>query len=105
MTTRSRQCSLTSASDRLCLYGIGPHQRARMGTIETIEFSVDKDIIHSLISRQAGTLAKALLEAIMNAIDAGSTRVAVRLGATGFSVSDDGRGFRSKQEIENWFAV
>ena len=76
-----------------------------MGTIETIEFSVDKDIIHSLISRQAGTLAKALLEAIMNAIDAGSTRVAVRLGATGFSVSDDGRGFRSKQEIENWFAV
>jgi len=76
-----------------------------MGTVETIEFTVDQDIIHSLISRQAGTLAKALLEAIMNSIDAGSTRVSVQLGATGFSVSDDGRGFRTKEEIQQWFAV
>jgi hypothetical protein len=76
-----------------------------MGIVETIEFTVDNDIIHSLISRQAGTLAKALLEAIMNSIDAGSTRVSVQLGATGFSVSDDGRGFRSAEEIKTWFAV
>ncbi|ABM97084.1 ATP-binding protein [Methylibium petroleiphilum] len=64
---------------------------------------MDKSILWSIIKSQAGTLGKAVLELVMNSIDAGATKVQVTLTGTHLTVSDDGRGFQSREEIENWF--
>lgn len=70
---------------------------------ETLDFTVDVALLHSIIKSQAGTLGKALLEGVMNSIDAGATGLTVTLDVNGFSLKDDGRGFQSREEIEKWF--
>jgi len=72
---------------------------------ESRKFSVHPEIIYSLIKAQAGTLAKAILESIMNSIDAGATQVTIDLTRTKLKIVDDGHGFRSRQEIEECFEV
>jgi hypothetical protein len=72
-------------------------------TEQIIDFTVDQAILHSIIKSQAGTLSKALLEGVMNAIDANAKKIIVTLTGEGFIVSDDGRGFRTHTEIEQWF--
>lgn len=66
-------------------------------------FRMHKDILWSIIKSQAGTLGKAVLELVMNSIDAGASKVSVDLTGTRLVVSDDGKGFQSREEIENWF--
>lgn len=61
------------------------------------------DIIFDIIKRQAGTLQKALLEGVMNSIDAGATRCEIRLDEKTFEIVDDGRGFQSREEIDEFF--
>ena len=68
-------------------------------------FSVDPAIIYSLISAQAGTLAKALLECIMNSVDAGASEVTITFDQTTLRVTDNGRGFTKVEEIEKYFEV
>ncbi|GGR17151.1 ATP-binding protein [Deinococcus ruber] len=70
---------------------------------QTRKFRVAPAIIRNLIERQAGTFEKALMENVMNAIDAGATRVHVTLDRHGYTVDDDGRGFASIHEIEQYF--
>jgi hypothetical protein len=70
---------------------------------EKRDFRLHKDILFSIIQKQAGTLSKALLELVMNSIDAGATRVDVSLTENSFSVKDDGKGFVNRQEIEEFF--
>lgn len=70
---------------------------------EIRSFTVDPAILFSIINSQAGTLAKAMLEAVMNAIDAGATKCDITLSETGFTCDDNGRGFASREEILNWF--
>lgn len=70
---------------------------------EDRNFTVHPHILFSVIQSQAGTLGKALLEGVMNSIDAGATRVAVTLTKEGFTLRDDGRGFQNRDEILNWF--
>ncbi len=60
-------------------------------------------LLWDVITRQAGTLQKALLEGVMNSVDAGATRCDVTLDRETFSISDDGKGFASMEEIENFF--
>lgn len=67
------------------------------------QFVAHKNLLVDVIRRQAGTLGKALLEGVMNSIDAGSTEIRVKLTATRFEIIDDGRGFRSEQEIDDFF--
>lgn len=71
--------------------------------MENRQFTVDPSILFSIINAQAGTLPKALLEAVMNAIDAGAKKCVIALDGTSFTVKDDGRGFQSRKEIEDWF--
>jgi hypothetical protein len=66
-------------------------------------FSIDPALLYSVIESQAGTLEKALLEGVMNSIDAASSRVTVVLTRDGFVIRDNGRGFKSRDEILNWF--
>jgi hypothetical protein len=66
-------------------------------------FTMDPNLLVSVIRSQAGTLAKALLEGVMNSLDAGATRVDLTVDATRFSIADNGRGFASEEEIRLWF--
>jgi len=68
-------------------------------------FRIHPDTIFQLIGAQAGSLGKAVLECVMNSVDAGATFVRITIHATGLEIADDGQGFRSQQEIENWFEV
>lgn len=72
---------------------------------ETRKFSVHPQIIFSLITAQAGTLGKAVLECIMNSVDAGATKVDITVNANTIKIVDDGQGFRTKAEISEWFEV
>jgi hypothetical protein len=71
----------------------------------TRTFSVSPHIIYSLIKAQAGTLAKGVLECIMNSVDAGATSVSVEVTPSKLTVIDTGRGFTTREEIEACFEV
>lgn len=70
---------------------------------ESRDFVAHPHILFSIIQSQAGTLAKALLEGVMNSIDAGASKISVTIETDSFSVRDDGRGFQSRDEVLNWF--
>jgi len=72
---------------------------------ETKSFTVDKSIITHLITHQAGSIEKAILELIMNSIDAGATKIYVDYTREGLVVKDNGSGFPSRQYIEDFFGV
>ncbi|MNR71449.1 hypothetical protein D3C71_20750 [compost metagenome] len=72
---------------------------------ERRQLTVSPAIIMSLIKAQAGTLAKGLLECVMNSIDAGATRMDITLTATTLKVVDNGKGFASREEILACFEV
>lgn len=65
--------------------------------------SVSPAIIRSLINSQAGTFQKAMLENIMNSIDALATQIDITLTRSGYVISDNGVGFQDIKEIENYF--
>ena len=60
-------------------------------------------LLWDIITRQAGTKEKAILEAVQNSIDAGTDRVEITLDADSFAISDNGKGFRDRTEIEEFF--
>lgn len=64
---------------------------------------VAPNLIQHLIRSQAGTFEKALLENVMNSIDATATHIEVTISQTGFSVSDNGVGFQTAEEIQENF--
>lgn len=68
-------------------------------------FQVHPNIIHDLIRRQAGTIDKAVLECVMNAIESNSTRIDVTLTKTHVSIVDNGHGFRTRDEVLAAFEV
>lgn len=71
---------------------------------EDRQFSVHSAIIKSLIKEQAGTLEKAFTELIMNSVDANATKIHIDIKKDGtFSISDDGKGFKDKDEIISFF--
>jgi hypothetical protein len=74
-----------------------------MAASEQRSFRMHPDLLYSVIKNQAGTIAKAVLELVMNSIDAGATKVDIIMDRTTLKVSDDGKGFRSEQEIQDWF--
>lgn len=69
----------------------------------TLDFTMDPNLLVSVIKTQAGSLSKALLEGVMNSIDAGASRVDVTVTTDGFTIVDNGRGFTSEQEIKELF--
>lgn len=70
---------------------------------ETRQFKMHPKLLFDVIQRQAGSLSKALLEGIMNAVDAKAKKVDVTLSATQATIRDDGTGFRNRTEIEQFF--
>jgi len=72
-----------------------------MSEIRTL--SAHADTIYSLIQRQAGSLSKAIVECVMNSIDAFATAVEIKLTSRRLEVIDNGIGFKSKDQITAWF--
>jgi len=71
----------------------------------THEFKIDKNILYSIISKQAGTLQKAFLELTMNSIDAGANVIRMEFDGLNFSFFDDGKGFENEDEIHKFFGT
>lgn len=67
------------------------------------EFTMDPHLLVSVIKAQAGSLSKALLEGVMNSIDARASRVDITLDSATFVISDNGQGFASRKDIDQWF--
>lgn len=74
-----------------------------MSNAEQRDFRISNNMIFHLVFSQAGTIAKALGELVMNAQDAGAKSFRVSISPDGFTATDDGHGFRSRKEIEDWF--
>lgn len=70
---------------------------------ENRSFQMHRDLLWSVITAQAGSPEKALLEAIMNSVDAGATACDIELDGKGFIVRDDGKGFSGQHEIIQFF--
>lgn len=71
---------------------------------ETRQFRVHPHIIKTLIREQAGNLAKAFGELVMNAVDAGASRIDLTMDELGaFTLSDNGKGFKDRQEVESFW--
>lgn len=66
-------------------------------------FELDPQIIHHIIYSQAGSIGKALIELIMNSVDAGASAVIVDITTEGFSCRDDGCGFASSEDVKRYF--
>jgi hypothetical protein len=72
-------------------------------TQQTRSFKMHPALLSSVIKQQAGTLQKALLEGVMNSIDAGSSRVDVKIAPRQVTITDDGKGFQSMGEVAEFF--
>ncbi|MDA8120232.1 MAG: ATP-binding protein [Gammaproteobacteria bacterium] len=70
---------------------------------ENRSFRMHENLLYSVIKNQAGTVEKAIQEAIQNSIDAQATKVIITLDGNHFLIEDDGRGFQSRKEIEDHF--
>lgn len=68
-------------------------------TTETHEFTVEPSIIMHLILSQAGSCGKAVLECVMNSIDAGANAIHIEVDSEKMTLADDGHGLRSRDEI------
>lgn len=71
---------------------------------ERRSFAIHSAIIKTLINEQAGSLTKAVAELVMNAVDAGASELSITVCENGeFTIRDNGRGFTSRDEIEQFF--
>ena len=73
---------------------------------QTHRFEVSPDIIGHLIERQAGSLEKAVLEMLMNGIDARAREISVSFDSPReLTITDDGHGFETRDSILKHFRV
>lgn len=71
--------------------------------VEQRKFQMHEKLLLDVIKKQAGSVQKAVLEGVMNSIEAGATSVTVDVRAGEIVIHDDGRGFRDRKEIEMFF--
>lgn len=74
---------------------------------ELREFKISKNMIMHTIENQAGSIEKALLECIMNGVDAKANTIKIFIHDNGvnYSIEDNGHGFRTKEEILKCFEI
>lgn len=105
-----RGSSILGLTDKV---GANPWRLDMTAIAETIRLSAHEKFIIDGIKRQAGSVEKAVLELVMNAIEAQLHSRKNPVVNIDFSVEDDqaklvvrdlGRGFKTRNEIEQWFA-
>lgn len=72
---------------------------------EKRNFRMHPKLLMDVIQRQAGTLSKAILEGVMNAVDAKATYCHITMDANKVAIQDDGHGFQDRHAIEHFFEV
>ncbi|MBA6105257.1 ATP-binding protein [Pseudomonas monteilii] len=68
-----------------------------------LPFELDPQIIHHIIYSQAGSVGKAIIELVMNSVDAGAKSVRLTMTRSRFNCSDDGSGFASRDDVLRYF--
>lgn len=68
-----------------------------------LPFELDPQIIHHIIYSQAGSIGKAIIELLMNSVDANASSVQLSLSREGFVCCDDGHGFASRADVVRYF--
>lgn len=68
-----------------------------------LPFELDPQIIHHIIYSQAGSIGKAIIELLMNSVDARATAVRLSMTKEGFECSDDGNGFANREDVIRYF--
>lgn len=66
------------------------------------EFEATEGLLHDVMRKQAGSVEKAVLEAVMNSVDAGATEIDISIYEDGMKISDDGKGM-TEEEIQEYF--
>lgn len=61
-------------------------------------------LVHT-VNSQSSTLAKAVLEGVMNSVDAAASKIVFDLTNASMVISDDGHGFRTRDEVLACFKV
>ena len=74
-------------------------------TEQRSNFVMHPRLLADVIFRQAGTLTKAIVELVMNSIDAGATQIDITLTNDHCVVKDDGQGIQTEADIEKCFAT
>lgn len=69
----------------------------------TNQLKLHPAMIYSVIHAQAGSLSKAIAELVCNSIDAGATRIDITLNNRSYEITDDGRGFSTRDTIDQYF--
>lgn len=87
-----------------------PNTHAEIGSISrettsTHRFTAHDALLLSVMREQAGTLAKAVQEGVMNSIDAGARRIEITATSSRLEIRDDGNGFASEDAILQCFAI
>ncbi len=68
-----------------------------------LDFELDPKIIHHIIFSQAGSVGKAIIELVMNSVDANASKVSISISAEGFYCQDDGCGFANIEDVKRYF--
>jgi hypothetical protein len=79
------------------------HSKTSAPKAEVRRFGMHPKLLLDVIQRQAGSLAKAILEGVMNSIDAGCTKCKVYIYSNNISIDDDGKGITERTQIETFF--
>lgn len=72
-------------------------------TPEVREFRTNPRLLLDVIRRQAGSLFKAVLEGVMNAVDAKATKVTITVNDRLLIISDDGTGITERIVLEKFW--
>lgn len=68
-----------------------------------LPFTLDPQVIHHIIHSQAGSIAKALIELVMNSVDAQASSLDLTVTREGFVAADNGQGFASEEDVIRYF--
>lgn len=68
-----------------------------------LPFTLDPQVIHHIIHAQAGSIGKALIELVMNSVDARANALTLTVSAQGFVACDDGQGFAAREDVVRYF--
>lgn len=66
------------------------------------EFKATEGLLHDVMRKQAGSIEKAILEAVMNSVDANSEFIEITIRGNSITISDDGDGMAT-EEVERYF--
>lgn len=80
-----------------------PKSKTAAPAAETRRFQMHPRLLLDVIQRQAGSLTKAILEGVMNSVDAGATACTVQVAPTWVTIEDNGQGMTDRAVIEKFF--